>query len=203
MSITEILVGVTCIISIAAFYNRDIMHRMIFNPYMISERKQWYRFFSSGFIHSDWIHLFVNMIVLWSFGQVVEEYYQIVFEEKATFYYLLLYFGGMLISITPSYKRNMHNAGYNALGASGAVSSVLFAAILFQPLQKIYLYGIIGLPGILLGAAYLVYSYYMNKKGNDNVNHDAHFWGAVFGMLFTVLLKPTLFIYFLDQLTSF
>ena len=203
MGITQIITILTCIVSIVAFYNRNLMYRLIFNPYMISEKGQWYRFFSSGFIHADWIHLIINMIVLWSFGQVVEQYYAAVFEEKGAYYFVLLYLGGLLISITPSYKKHKHNAGYNALGASGAVSAVLFAAILFQPMQKVYLYGIIGLPGIFLGVAYLIYSYYMDKRGGDFVNHDAHFWGAVFGVLFTVLMKPSIAIYFIDQLTAF
>ncbi len=200
---TNALVGITVLLSILAFYNSDVMARLIFNPYMVTERKQWYRFISSGFIHADWIHLAVNMLVLWSFGNVVERYFVSIFEEKGLFYYLLLYLGGLLISITPSYKRNMHNAGYNALGASGAVAAVLFAAILFRPLDKIYLYGIIGIPGILVGVSYLAYSYYMDKKGGGNINHDAHLWGAVFGLLFTILLKPTIFLHFLDQLTAF
>jgi membrane associated rhomboid family serine protease len=200
---TNALVAITVLMSIIAFYNSDVMARLIFNPYMVTERKQWYRFISSGFIHADWIHLAVNMLVLWSFGNVVERYFIAVFEEKGLFYYLLLYLGGLLISITPSYKRNMHNAGYNALGASGAVAAVLFAAILFRPLDKIYLYGIIGIPGILVGVSYLAYSYYMDKKGGGNINHDAHLWGAIFGLLFTILLKPTIFLHFLDQLTAF
>ncbi len=179
------------------------MQRLIFNPYMITERRQWYRFITSGFIHADWMHLIINMLVLWSFGNVVERYYQAIFEEKAVFYFIMLYLGALIVSIAPSYKRHMHNAAYNALGASGAVAAVLFTAILFQPLEKVYLYGIIGLPGILLGVAYLAYSYYMDKKGGDFINHDAHFWGAVFGVVFTIALKPSIFLHFLDQLTSF
>ena len=200
---TNFIVAVTVLLSILALYNRDIMNKLIFNPYMITEHRQWYRFITAGFIHADWIHLAVNMLVLWSFGNVVESYFNAIFEEKGTFYYFLLYIGGLVISITPSYKRHMHNPGYNALGASGAVAAILFAAILFRPLDKIYLYGIIGIPGILVGVSYLFYSYYMDKKGGDNINHDAHLWGAVFGLIFTVLLKPTIFLNFLDQLTSF
>jgi membrane associated rhomboid family serine protease len=200
---TNIIVILTAVISISAFYNRNLMYRMIFNPYMITERKQWYRFVTSGFIHADWIHLIINMIVLWSFGNVVERYFNAIFEERGLFNYLMLYLGGLIISITPSYKKHMHNPGYNALGASGAVSAVLFSAILFQPMAKIYLYGLIGLPGILVGVAYLVYSYYMDKKGGDNVNHDAHLWGAIFGIIFTIALKPSITLHFLDQLTSF
>jgi len=199
---TNIIVFITVAISILAFYRDDIMAKFIFNPYMVSVRKQWWRFFTSGFIHADWIHLLINMLVLWSFGNVVEEYYAAIFEEKSGFYYFLLYFGGLLISITPSYKRNLHNAGYNALGASGAVAAIMFTAILFRPLDKIYLYGVIGFPGILIGVGYLVYSYYMDKKGGDNINHDAHFWGAVYGVIFTIALKPSIVLHFIDQLTG-
>jgi len=200
---TNIIIIITVLVSITAFYSQELMHRLIFNPYMITERKQWYRFLTSGFIHADWVHLFINMLVLWSFGNVVERYYAAIFEEKGSFYYFLLYIGGIVIAITPSYSRHKHNAGYNALGASGAVAAVLFAAILFQPMAKIYLYGVFGLPGIVLGIAYLGYSYYMDKKGGDIVNHDAHFWGAIYGVLFTILLKPTVVLHFLDELTSF
>lgn len=200
---TNAIVIITVIISLLAFNSREWMSRLIFNPYMVTEHRQWWRFFTSGFIHADWIHLGVNMLVLWSFGNAVEDYYAMVFEEKWYFYYGILYLGSLLISITPSYKRNMHNAGYNALGASGAVAAILFAAILFNPLGKVYLYGVIGLPGIVLGIAYLAYSFYMDKRGGDNINHDAHFWGAVFGFVFTIALKPSLFLYFIDRLTAF
>lgn len=199
---TNILVLITVLVSLAAFSNKDLRYRLIFNPYMVSERKQWYRFISSGFIHADFLHLFINMIVLWSFGNAVERDFKSIFNEQATYYFTLLYIGGLVISITPSYKRHQHNPAYNALGASGAVSSVLFAAILLRPLDNIYLYGIIGVPAIIMGVLYLGYSYYMDKKGGDLINHDAHFWGAVFGFLFTILLKPSLALYFIDQIAG-
>ncbi len=200
---TNYIVILTVIVSLFAFSNKELMLRLIFNPYMVTEHRQWYRFITSGFIHADFIHLLVNMLVLWSFGRVVENDFTLIFGTQATYYFIVLYLGGIIISITPSYKRNKHNAAYNALGASGGVSSVLFAAILLRPLDKIYLYGIIGLPAIIMGVAYLAYSYYMDKKGGTHINHDAHFWGAVYGLLFPVLLEPKLAIFFIDQLTSF
>lgn len=200
---TLYILAITALISIAAFYSRELMGRLIFNPYMINVRREWWRFFTCGFIHADWLHLGINMLVLYSFGQAVEQYYASEFEDKAVFYYLLLYLGGVVISITPSYKKHLHNPGYNALGASGAVAAILFTAILFEPLRPIYLYPLLGVPGILFGLAYLVYSYYMDKKGNDHINHDAHFWGAVFGVVFTVALKPKILLHFIDKLTQF
>lgn len=201
MTLYILIITVTA--SIIAFYNRELMSRLIFNPYMIGVRKEWWRFVTCGFIHADWLHLGINMLVFFSFGKVVEMYYAAAFGEKATFYFLLLYLGGIVISITPSYKKHLNNPGYNALGASGAVAAILFTAILFDPLRPIYLYAIIKVPGILLGVAYLFYSYYMDKRGNDHINHDAHFWGAVFGVVFTVALKPSLLLHFIDNLTSF
>src|SRR5690242_20557703 len=126
-SITVILVIANCLISFFAFQNTPLRQRLIFNPYVIHQRAQWYRFITSGFIHADWIHLLVNMFVLYSFGQMVEANYSDIFEEKGTYYYLLLYFGGLMISIAPTYAKQKDNPGYNALGASGAVAAVMFA----------------------------------------------------------------------------
>lgn len=200
---TLMIVIFTVIVSIMAFSNNELMSKLIFNPYMVSEKKQWFRFFSSGFIHADWIHLFVNMFVLFSFGKGVEIYYGQLFPEHSTLYFMLLYLGAMLFSITPSYAKHKHDMYYNALGASGAVSAVLFTYILLDPLQPLYLYGIIKVPGILVGIGYVIYEYQMGKRGGDNINHDAHLWGAGFGIAFTLLLKPSLFLNFIDRLTDF
>ena len=176
---------------------------MIFNPYLIHTTGQWYRFISSGLIHADWIHLLVNMYVLYFFGNTVEAFYGAVFGDKATQYFLLLYVGGMIMSVLPTYGKHKNDPGYNALGASGGVSSVVFAYILFAPLEKLCLYGLLCLPGIIFGVAYLIYCYYASKKGGDNVNHDAHFWGALYGFFLTILFKPALVASFISQLIYF
>src|SRR3954463_6029514 len=124
MSITVTIVIITAIISFLAFQSHALRERLIFNPYIIHERRQWYRFISSGLIHADWPHLIINMFVLYTFGQIVEEDYKEVFGEQGTYYYLLLYFGGMALSVVPTFSKHKDNPGYNALGASGAVSSV-------------------------------------------------------------------------------
>lgn len=176
---------------------------MIFNPYVIHTNGQWYRFISSGFIHADWMHLLVNMYVLYFFGNSVEDFYHQVFGDKATQYFLLLYFGGMMMSVLPTFGKHKNDPGYNALGASGAVSSVVFAFILFAPLEKLYFFGVLPIPGILFGIVYLFYCYYAGKKGGDFINHDAHFWGALYGFFLTIILKPALIVSFFDQLTFF
>ncbi len=200
MKITLLIIVLTSVVSALALQNRSILDRYIFNPYIIQQRKEWYRFVSSGLLHADWIHLLVNMFVLFSFGFVLEEYFQEVFGEKGDVYFVLLYVGGMMASVLPTFKKQKDNPSYNALGASGAVSAVVFSFILFNPLQKLCLYGILCLPGIIFGVLYLFYCYYMSKKGQGNVNHDAHLWGALYVFFFTVLLKPALFIGFIQQI---
>jgi membrane associated rhomboid family serine protease len=193
---------ITLAISIWAFNSQAVMQRLIFNAYMVQENGQYYRFLTCGFIHADWLHLIINMMVFYSFGSQVEEAYTYLFGAKATWYFLVLYFGGIVISILPSYLKHRHQPGYNSLGASGGVAAITFSFILFNPLQKIYLYGIFGLPSILMGIAYLGYSFFMNKKGGDNVNHSAHFWGAIFGIIYTLALKPGLFMSFIQQVSD-
>jgi membrane associated rhomboid family serine protease len=203
--VTLFILIVTCVVSFLAFQSNELKNRMIFNPYLIHTNGQWYRFISSGLIHADYIHLFVNMYVLYFFGNNVEFYYKEIFGEKAIVYLVLLYFGGMMMSVLPTYGKHKNDPGYNALGASGAVSSVVFAYILFNPLDKLCLYGLpfLCLPSIIFGVAYLIYCFYSSKRGRDNVNHDAHFWGAVYGFVLTIVLKPALVLSFFDQLIYF
>lgn len=200
---TLYIIIATAVISLIGFTQPGILSKLMFNPYSIAHRNEWYRFITSGFIHADWMHLLINMFVLYSFGQAVEFYYHTTFPEHGSYYFILLYAGALIISVAPTYAKHKNNAYYNALGASGAVSAVLFAAIIFNPLSPIYIYGLIKLPGIIVGAAYLFYEYSMGKKQDGNINHDAHLWGAIFGMLFTISLKPSLIIDFFSKLTDF
>lgn len=194
MTVTILIVIITVLVSIFAFSNRELFRRLAFNAYDIKHFKNSYRFVSYALIHGDWMHLLINMMVLFSFGRVVESYYEFHFGSKGILYYLLLYIGGTALSTLPSYGKYKDDYSYTAVGASGAVSAVVFASIIFAPLSKIYLFLIpIGIPAILFGALYLAYSWYMDKKNIDNVGHDVHFWGAIFGFVFTIVLKPALF----------
>lgn len=193
MVVTLIIIVVTVIVSIIAFGNHQMFRRLAFNAYDIKHFKNSYRFLSYALIHADWIHLLINMMVLYSFGRVVEQYYGFYFGTKGILYFILLYVGGTALSTLPSYGKHKDDYSYTAVGASGAVSAVVFASIIFDPLSKIYLFLIpIGIPSIIFGVLYLIYSAYMGKKNIDNVGHDAHFWGAVFGFVFTIVLKPSL-----------
>jgi membrane associated rhomboid family serine protease len=198
---TLYIIIITSIVSLIGLNQPRVMDALIFDPVRIKSRKEYYRFVSCGLLHGDFFHLFVNMFVLYSFGQAVEYYYSKVFGTNAWIIYLVLYITSVFAANVSTYFKHQNNSSYRALGASGAVSAVVFTSILFSPFTKIYLYGIIGLPGILLGGIYLVYSFYMSKKdAADNINHDAHWQGAIFGVLFTLVLKPSVFSIFLNQL---
>jgi membrane associated rhomboid family serine protease len=201
--ITWLIIGLTALISYMAFQNNGMANKLQFNAAQIIHQKEYYRLISHAFIHANWQHLIVNMFVLYFFGRNMETYLGYYFGNKAIAYYLLLYFGGILASNLWSLIKHQNNYYYNAVGASGAVSAVLFGTIFFQPLEPVYLFAILPIPGILFAIAYLFYSYQMSKKQNDNVAHDAHFLGAVFGFVFPILLKPNLFDSFIDNLFSF
>ena len=201
--ITWFIIGITVLISYLAFQNSDLMSKLQFNAAQIIHRKEYYRLISHAFIHANWSHLGVNMLVLFFFGRNIETYFDYYFGRSANAYFVLLYFGGILASNIWSLAKNRNNYYYNAVGASGAVSAVLFASIFFDPWNLLYFFAIIPIPGIVFAIGYLFYSYYMSKKKNDNVAHDAHFLGAVFGFIFPILLKPSLFDKFIDNLFSF
>jgi membrane associated rhomboid family serine protease len=201
--ITLILIGVTTLISYLGFQNTALYNKLQFNAAKVIQGKEYYRLISHAFIHANWTHLMVNMFVLYFFGRNIEVYFEGYFGNKATAYYLLLYFGGILASNLWSLIKQKNNYYYNAVGASGAVSAVLFAAIFFNPWDKLYLFAVIPIPGILFAVGYLFYSYQKGKQGTDNVAHDAHILGAVFGFVFPILLKPDLFGQFIDQLFAF
>lgn len=201
---TIIIIVITAAISFFAFKDASVMNSLIFNPYKTITNKQWYRLVTHGFIHADFTHLLVNMIVLFSFGQAVENIFGmlqmqgIISSSKVMF--IALYFGGIIIASLPSLRKQKGNYYYNSLGASGAVSAVVFTSIFFQPLSNIYLFFAIPIPSILFGVAYLAYEHYMAKKGQGKINHDAHFAGAVFGFIFPILLEPKLIFHFLQSI---
>jgi len=197
---TIVLIVITVAVSYAAFNNAKMMNMLQFNASKIIHKNEYHRLITHAFVHANWEHLFVNMIVLFSFGQAIEAYFKYNFGNNHILYFFLLYFGGILASNVYALIKHRNNYFYNAVGASGAVASVLFAAIFFDPWNKIYFFGILPIPGIVFAALYLVYSYQMSIKQKDNVAHDAHFLGALFGFIFPILLNPRLFEIFLDKL---
>ena len=192
-AISYILMGATVLLSVAAFGDGRFFSAMLFEPFVIKARGEWYRFITHAFVHANWPHLIVNMFVLYMFGRNVELLLPHLTGRDALLDYALLYVGGIIFSSLPSYKRNMHDPTYRAVGASGAVSAVLFAQVLMLPTSPVYFFLIpFPVPAYAFGALYLAYSYYMDKRGGDNVAHDAHFFGALYGLMYMVFLDPSL-----------
>lgn len=198
---TYIIIALTGVVSLIAFNRADIFDKLKFNPYLIHKKKEWYRFLSYGLVHADLMHLLINMFVLYSFGQIVEVYFDHYFGLKASVFFLLLYSGGIAFSSLYDFGVHKNDAYYNAIGASGAVSAIVFSSIILHPGGKIFLFFIpIGIPAPLFGILYLVYSAYMAKKAKDNIGHNAHFFGAIFGVVFTILLDFDIARIFFEQL---
>ncbi len=204
MTLTILLIGLTCLISIPAFSNGEMKYRLLHYPYLETHNGEWYRILTSGFIHADWVHLFINMFVLYQFGGIVESIYvdQLFGPMWGRVLFLVMYLVGIVFANLPSLGKHKDNQRYSALGASGAVSGVLYAYILFAPWSMLGLFGIIPVPAIVFGVLYLIYSSYAAKHSRDNIGHDAHFYGALFGFFFTLALKPALFSAFLSKVIN-
>ncbi|GAB4005801.1 rhomboid family intramembrane serine protease [Spirosoma sp. KCTC 42546] len=203
MSITLIIIVITVLISIAAWNNYNLMDRLIMNPYRVASRGEYYRLITSGFLHADWGHLFFNMLSFYFFGGFIEQLFNYLFASSGPIYLVGFYLAAILVSDIPTLLKHKNDPGYNSLGASGGVSAIIFAAILFRPLTPIYLFFIpIGIPGFIFGPLYLAYSYYESRRGAGNINHDAHFYGALFGILFMVIVYPQVLPDFFEQIAG-
>jgi len=185
------LLAGTVVTSLIAFNNPDILNKLKFNAWLIKHKKQSWRFFSYSLVHADFLHLFVNMYVLYSFGDIVEQLLRLQFGLKGILYYGLLYVGGVIFSTLFDYRKQKENPYYNAVGASGAVSAVVFASILLYPGGSIFIFPIpFSIPSWIFGILYLIYSAYMGRRAKDNVGHNAHFTGAIFGLVFIAIAVP-------------
>lgn len=199
MNPVVILVIVIAGISIYAFQNRKVMDALILSPYRVVHAKEWYRVITHAFIHANWTHLLFNMIALWSFGVVVLQYFSVI-SSIPVIHFFLLFFVGVIIASVSDIIKHKNDYAYLSLGASGGVSAVIFSAIFFDPWSTILIF-FIPCPGIVFGVLYLFYSNYMSKRGGDNINHDAHFYGAVFGFIYPILVQPSIVTHFIERLT--
>jgi membrane associated rhomboid family serine protease len=193
MTIT-ILLLIACVgVSLMAFNDSGLMAKLLFSPYEIRRKNQWYRFITHGFVHADYVHLFMNMWVLYIFGTDVEKTLSMIYGSQGTLYFILLYAGGLLFSTLYSFWRHIDHPHYAAVGASGAISSVTFAFIMIYPTAGLYLFPFpFEIPAFVFGGLYLIYSWYMARRGRDNIGHDAHFFGALYGVVFMIILEPRL-----------
>jgi membrane associated rhomboid family serine protease len=203
--ITLIIVIITSLVSLLALRQRSLLYRFDLSPYQVVHRRQYHRILTHAFLHADIIHLGINMLVLYSFGTGIEKIFKDLEAQgmifSGAFFYILLYLSSIVLASISTIIRHREDQGYSSVGASGAVSAVVFAYIFFAPLQKIYFYMVLPIPGIVFGILYLLYSSYMGRHGRDNINHEAHFWGAVVGFLYPLMLEPGLFGTFLENLS--
>ena len=186
ISVTILLVIATVAVSWLAFNNPRLLERLLLWPPAIERRHQYDRLLTHGFVHADWQHLLFNMITLYFFGRAVEGLFASYIGPVG---FVLFYLSAILVAILPTYLRHRHDPHYRSLGASGAVSAVLFAYILIAPWSLIFVF-FLPVPAIVYAVLYIGYSIWMDRQGTDNVNHSAHLWGAGYGVLFTLMMEP-------------
>ncbi len=205
MSVTLVLVIVTSLISYQAIQNPNMLAQLVHSPYREKHNQEYYRMLTSGFIHSNrtWMHLLINMFVLYQFGEIVErEFVKDFGPTLGRVNYLGLYLLTIVCASLPSYFRHKDNPSYSALGASGGVSGIMFVFALFFPWAMLGLFFIIPCPAIIAAVLYLVYSHWADRNQNDNIGHDAHLYGALFGAAFAIALNPSLFNEFITELLA-
>jgi len=200
--VTAAIILITVAASILCFSNGEAFRALEFNAYAVWHRRQWYRLLSYGLVHAGWGHLLFNMIALYCFGRVVELHFGEMFgTTTGVVLYVILYVSALAVSSIADLVKYRNEPYYNAVGASGAVSAILFASILFEPRMGIYIYLIpIPIPAYIFAPLYLLYCWYMNRRGTDHIGHSAHFWGAVYGLLFPLACNTQLVRFFLVQL---
>lgn len=199
--ITIVIIAITAIVSIIAFSKREMLNSMLFNAYLVWNHRKIYRLFSHGLIHGSWGHLFFNMLTLYFFGTSTELWFQAAWGKTwGAILFVFMYVSAFAVSSLADLRKYRYEPEYNALGASGAVSAVLFSSVLFDPMMGIYIYLIpIPVPGFVFAPLYLLYCWWMAKRNRDNIGHSAHFWGAVYGFVFPIIFRPDLVNHFLSH----
>ena len=187
--ITIFIITLTALISYLAFNNSSYMNKLIFYPPAV-KRGGWYRLVTYGVLHADFTHLIFNMLTLYIFGSYIEKFFRAILGDQAGgFWYIIMYISALIISILPTYLKEKNNDNYRGLGASGAVSAVVFAYILINPMSFMgVMFVPVMLPAFLFGILFVVLSVVLQKKHSGGINHSAHIAGGIFGMVFIVIL---------------
>ncbi len=199
-----IIIGATVFISWKAFEDFSLKSKLVFSPYDVKHLRQWYKILTHGFIHADYMHLGINMFVLYSFSTWVEAaFVQNHGLLTGELMFLILYVGAIAFATIPSMRKHADNPSYAALGASGAVSAILMAFIIMFPLAELRFFFLIPMPGFIAGLVFFGLESYLNKRGRTGVAHDAHIWGAIFGILFVALADINYFVHFFQSVNAY
>ena len=199
--ITIIIIAITAIVSLIALGKKDMLNSMMFNAYLVYNHKKYYRLLSYGLVHGSMSHLFFNMLTLYFFGTCAEGWFKAAWGPVGgSVLFVIMYVSAIAVSSIADLIKHKYDPKYNAVGASGAVSAVLFASVFFEPTMGIYVYLIpIPIPGFIFAPIYLIYCQWMARRNMDNIGHTAHFWGAVYGFLFPLIIRPSLFYHFINS----
>lgn len=188
LSVTIIILLLTCVISFTAFSNEKLVNDLIFYPPAITNQRQWYRFVTCGFIHADFMHLAFNMYTFYLFGDMVEQAFNMIYGGSGRILFAIAYITALAVCLLPTYFAHKDNYYYRSLGASGAVSAVVFMGIFIYPSMGMGIFPIpFHIPAFIFGPLYLIISAYLAKRGHGNINHSAHVWGAVYGIVFLII----------------
>lgn len=183
MSITLILILLNVGISLWAWREPSVFEKNAFSPYRAWHKNDWFSVITSSFLHANQPHLVFNMITLYSFGMNIE--------RVSVRFFLLLYLSGMVVSEIGTLFKYKNDPGYRSVGASGAISAVVFSSIWFHPDSRLLLMLVLPINGIIYGALYLLYcAYAANNDYTSRINHDAHFYGSIWGIVFSALMEP-------------
>lgn len=203
MSLNLIIIVLTVLVSIYAQNNTNLYVQLMMNPHEIMKRHQYWRLITSGFVHDGYSHLGFNMFTLYFFGGAVEQYFDYILGLNAAAVFVFFYLSALIVSDLPGFFKNKNRPGYNTLGASGAVSAMVFASIIYAPLNKICLFAVLCFPGFILGVIFLIYSFTQGKNLSQNINHEAHLYGALYGIVFSIWLYPESASIFLEKILSY
>ena len=200
--VTIIIIAITVLASVLCLYGKLDFNALKFSAFEVWHHGKWWQMITHGFVHAGWGHLFFNMLTLFAFGRIVEEYFAEIWGAPAgQILYVVMYLTAIAVSSVWDLIKRRDDWTYSAVGASGAVSAILFASILFEPKMGLYIYLIpVPVPGYIFAPLYLLYCWFMARRNLDNIGHTAHFWGAVYGLIFPLALRPEILRHFLNQL---
>lgn len=204
LTFTLILIIINVGFSLYGFNNPTIIERFKYSPYRVQHHNEWYRIFTHAFLHGDMTHLFFNMFVLYQFGGVVEKIFISYYgnlgqsDMKGLLMYGVLYFGALIVATFPGMIKHKDNDLYASIGASGAVSAVVFFFAIMVPDAQLSFFFLIPMPAYLAALLILAFEFYMNKRSQGRIAHDAHIYGALVGVLFPLLMDVKIYINFYE-----